>query len=74
LGYEAIGMEKDPTYFALAEKAIEPLAALYPGFDGSILEASPTNGSREELSEQLLLLDAHAHYVTKASLRRKAKA
>ena len=73
LGYDAIGIEKDPTYFALAEKSIGPLAALYPGFDGSILEASPANGAQEELSEQLLLLDPHAHYVAKAPPRRKAK-
>src|SRR6202042_208971 len=34
VGYDSTGLEIDPAYFQLAEKAIPRLASLYPQFDG----------------------------------------
>ena len=38
VGYEAIGVEIDETYFTQARDNIPRLAALYPGFVGDCLE------------------------------------
>jgi DNA modification methylase len=61
IGADAIGIEVDPAFFALAEKAIPELAALYPGMTGGSLEYLETNGVQKEYHEQLLLLDPHTY-------------
>jgi hypothetical protein len=38
VGYDAVGVELDDEYFAMAQKAIPRLAALYPGFQGQEME------------------------------------
>ena len=39
IGYTSIGLEIDPAYFQLAEKAVPRLASLYSQFSGQFLEA-----------------------------------
>ena len=62
LGYDGIGMEIDPTFYALAEKAIPRLAALYPGLNGEALECPDVNGVQPEYQEQLELLEPRERY------------
>ena len=62
IGYEAIGIEIDSTYFALAERAIDPLSALYPGMNGSTIDCFETTGTSVEYKEQLMLLEARGRY------------
>jgi site-specific DNA-methyltransferase (adenine-specific) len=38
VGYDAVGVELDAEYFAMAQKAIPRLAALYPNFQGQEIE------------------------------------
>ncbi len=62
LGYNAIGIEIDSEYFALAEQAIPQLSTLYPDFAGSSIVVNTRYESNEELKEQLLLLESLARY------------
>jgi site-specific DNA-methyltransferase (adenine-specific) len=54
---EAVGIEIDPAFFALAEKAVPRLVALYPGFAGETLDFPEIRGAQHRASEQLLLFD-----------------
>ena len=47
IGYSCTGLELDPHYFRLAEKAIPRLAALYPHFKGEQIEVE-LNGTVEQ--------------------------
>ena len=62
LGIDSIGIEVDPDFFALAEKAIPKLAALYPSMNGEFLDYSETNGAQKEYKEQMLLFEPLAGY------------
>lgn len=62
VGYEGIGIEKDKTFYSLAEKSILPLSLLYPRMTGDALEYAEANGSAEEFHEQLMLLESTAKY------------
>jgi DNA modification methylase len=62
IGVDAIGIEIDPEFYALAERAIPQLAALYPQMTGASLDAPGINGSRSEHLEQMALLERHAGY------------
>jgi len=55
IGYESIGIELDPHYFALAQKAVPQLAALYPKFKGedTVLEADYSQPAQS--NDQLVL-------------------
>jgi site-specific DNA-methyltransferase (adenine-specific) len=44
VGYDAVGIELDAEYFAMAQKAIPRLAALYPGFQGQEIEVELNGG------------------------------
>lgn len=57
IGMDAIGIEIDPEFYALAERAIPQLAALYPQMTGASLDAPGINGSRSEYLEQMRLLE-----------------
>jgi site-specific DNA-methyltransferase (adenine-specific) len=59
---ESVGMEVDPQYHALAKSSILRLAGLYPGMDGSVLEAGEVNGAAEEFEDQLQLLESPGKY------------
>ena len=50
VGYSSTGLEVDPEYFRLAEKAIPRLAALYPQFKGQEIEVE-LNGNVEREAE-----------------------
>jgi site-specific DNA-methyltransferase (adenine-specific) len=54
VGYDSVGVELDPQYYAMAQKAIPRLAALYPGFCGREIEVE-LNGHVEhfETEDQL---------------------
>jgi hypothetical protein len=54
VGYDAIGVELDTEYFAMAQKAIPRLAALYPGFHGQEIEVE-LNGHVEHFEAQAQL-------------------
>lgn len=56
LGYDGIGIEIDPEFYALAEQAIPQLAGLYTGMTGETLDCPEVNGTRPEYQEQLVLL------------------
>lgn len=62
LGYDGIGIESDPEFYALAERAVPRLAAIYPGMTGETLDCPETNGTRPEYQEQLVLLESQAKY------------
>lgn len=62
LGIDSIGIEVDPHFFSLAEKAIPKLAALYPSMNGAFLDYPETNGAQKEYQEQMLLLEPRAKY------------
>ncbi len=51
VGYDSVGVELDAEYFALAQKAIPRLAALYPGFHGQEIEVE-LNGHVEHFEPQ----------------------
>ena len=66
IGYDSIGFEIDPEYFELAKRAILPLSALYPGFDGSVLESAFSKyapSEEEENYKQLYLLEKSDGYL-----------
>ena len=54
VGYDAVGVELDSVYFALAQKAIPRLAALYPGFQGQQIEIE-LNGHVEQFDSEAQL-------------------
>jgi site-specific DNA-methyltransferase (adenine-specific) len=54
VGYDAVGVELDAEYFALAQKAIPRLAALYPGFRGQEIDVE-LNGHVEHFEAQAQL-------------------
>ena len=58
LRISSIGIELDPTYFALARRAIPDLAALYPGYFGETIEMATVVKSPAAETEQMLLLGA----------------
>lgn len=62
LGYDGVGIEIDPEFFALAERAIPELATLYPDMNGETLEYPEVNALRPESQEQLLLLETRGKY------------
>jgi len=62
LGYGGVGIEIDPEFFALAERAIPELATLYPDMNGEKLECPEVNALRPECQEQLLLLEPREKY------------
>lgn len=62
VGCESVGIERDASYFAVAETAIPRLSSLYPSFKGDSLESNDLNGSSQELHEQLRLLEEPAKY------------
>jgi site-specific DNA-methyltransferase (adenine-specific) len=62
LGINAIGIELDPKFYMLAERAIPQLAALYPGMLGETLDSTETPASLPADQEQLLLLEPRGRY------------
>ncbi|MBI1785821.1 site-specific DNA-methyltransferase [Candidatus Sumerlaeota bacterium] len=62
LGVKSIGMEIDPEYFDLAQKAIPQLARLYPAMKGTSLSYSEGYEKADEFREQLLLLESEKRY------------
>lgn len=64
IGVEGIGVELDPTYFALAQKVIPQLSALYPEITGASLdeESLPLLGLKPSKSGQLALLETAGDY------------
>ena len=56
LGVDAIGIEIDPHFFAIAQKAIPQLAALHPQMSGDDITFVPENGTKREHEEPLLFL------------------
>ncbi len=76
IGYDSIGFEIDPEYFELAKRALFPLSALYPGFDGSVLDSAfskyaPTE--EEESYKQLYLLEKSEGYLDNPIERKRIK-
>ncbi|MHB1155942.1 MAG: DNA-methyltransferase [Phycisphaerales bacterium] len=61
LGVDAIGIEIDSHFFALAERAIPQLASLYPGMRGDDLNAE-SQVSQQEYQEQILFPEPHEQY------------
>jgi site-specific DNA-methyltransferase (adenine-specific) len=62
VGCEAVGMERDAAYFALAESSIPRLASLYPSFKGDSLEFHDLNGASQAIQGQLSLLEEPGQY------------
>ena len=62
LGADAIGMEIDPDYYAIAEQAIPKLSALYPSLKGETLDYPDTNMAQKEYHEQMVLLEPRGKY------------
>jgi hypothetical protein len=54
VGYDSLGIELDAEYFAMAQKAIPRLAALYPGFRGQEMEVE-LNGHVEHFEAEAQL-------------------
>jgi len=62
LGAESVGIEIDPSFYALAERAIPLLAALYPDLTGESLDSPEVNGVQPEYKAQLMLLESREKY------------
>jgi site-specific DNA-methyltransferase (adenine-specific) len=62
IGVDAIGIEIDPEFYAIAEKAIPTLAALYPNMKGESLDCPETTGTHKEYREQMVLLEPRGKY------------
>jgi site-specific DNA-methyltransferase (adenine-specific) len=62
IGIEAVGIEIDPIFYSLAERAIPELASLYPGMMGDTLDHPEINGAHQEYQEQLMLMEARSPY------------
>jgi len=56
IGYASTGLELDPEYFHLAEKAIPRLAALYPHFKGQEIEVELNGNVEREAPEGQMAL------------------
>ncbi len=56
IGYASTGLELDPEYFHLAEKAIPRLAALYPHFKGQEIEVELNGNVEREAPEGQMVL------------------
>jgi site-specific DNA-methyltransferase (adenine-specific) len=69
VGYEAVGVELDAEYFAMAQKAIPRLAALYPSFHGQEIEVE-LNGHVEEFKAEAQLGLALAESPTTYAVRK----
>jgi len=70
LGFDGIGIEIDPEFYALAERAIPELAALYPNMSGETLDCPEFNYPLPVCEEQLLLLEPREkHNVVRHSSR-----
>src|SRR5271157_1127461 len=69
VGYDAIGVELDTEYFAMAQKAIPRLAALYPDFHGQEIEVE-LNGHVEEFNAEAQLGLALAESTTTYGTRK----
>jgi DNA methylase len=54
VGYDSVGLELDPEYFAMAQKSIPRLAALYPDFCGQKMEVE-LNGHVEHFEPEAQL-------------------
>ena len=55
VGYGSTGLEVDPEYIRLAEKAIPRLAALYPRFKGEEIEVELNGNVERESDDQMAL-------------------
>lgn len=66
LGCEAIGIEIDPEFYSMAQKAIPVLAELYPNLAGENIEIPDSNCSCEEFQEQMVLFEPRARYRARA--------
>lgn len=64
VGCDSIGIERDATYFALAQLAIPRLASLYPRFTGEVLASAEFSEKPRQVEEQLVLLEEPAAYLT----------
>lgn len=62
VGCDSIGVERDSTYFSLAQTAIPRLACLYPRFDGNTLETNEFCEAPRQVDEQLVLLEEPGRY------------
>jgi len=69
IGYDSVGVEIDPEYFALAQKAIPRLASLYRGFRGQEIEVE-LNGYVERFEPEAQLGLALAECPTPYRLRK----
>ena len=56
VGYDSTGLEIDPAYFHLAEKAIPRLARLYPQFNGQQMEIELNGIVQPEESEKQMAM------------------
>ncbi len=75
IGYDSIGFEIDPEYYELAKKAIFPLSALYPDFDGSVIETTLNkafSSQEEESYKQLYLLEKPEGYLDKKNVGKRS--
>jgi len=55
IGYQSVGIERDPMYFRQAASAIPRLGGLYPSFDGSSLEFPQTISTQKVRRQQLTI-------------------
>ncbi len=67
LDCEAIGIEIDPEFFALARKAVYGLAELYPNMSGESIDFPDSNGVREEFHGQMVMLEPSMKYHVRKS-------
>ncbi len=63
VGCESIGIERDATYFALAQTAIPRLAKLHPRFNGGTIDTAEFSESPRQVEEQLVLLEEPGRYL-----------
>ena len=66
LDCEAIGIEIDSEFFAMAQKTVPALAELYPNMAGESIDFPDSNVEREELHEQMVLLEPRIRYGIRA--------
>lgn len=72
VGYDAIGVELDDSYFRLAKECIPRLAALYPDFLGDDLMMNGSTAFESENPQQMSLMLAEAPPITPAVRTRRA--
>jgi DNA modification methylase len=76
IGYDAIGIELDDSYFRQAERSIPRLARLYPDFTGDNLMLNGTLSSLEPDDSQqmsLVLAEEHPSYGSKPRTKARPK-